>query len=107
MFLPPKALLEMYLTLAGPHTEYASSVWDPHLQKDKTSLEDMQKFAMRVCAKQWDLAYQDLLELFQLPSLENRRLHIKLYYTPGRGKIVPRNVINVTLLVGEKLFRVM
>ena len=27
-------------------------------------------------------------------------------YTPGRGKIVPRNVNNVTLLVGEKLFRV-
>jgi len=26
------------------------------------------------------------------------------YYTPGRGKIVPRNV---TLLVGEKLCRVM
>jgi len=42
----------MYLTLAGPHTEYASSVWDPHLQKDKTSLEDIQKFVMRVCAKQ-------------------------------------------------------
>jgi len=27
-----------------------------------------------------------------------------IYYTPGRGKIVPRNVI--TLLVGEKLCRV-
>jgi len=26
------------------------------------------------------------------------------YFTPGRGKIVPRNV---TLLVGEKLFHVM
>jgi len=33
--LPSQALLEMYLTLVRPHTEYASSVWGPHLQKDK------------------------------------------------------------------------
>jgi len=44
----PFDLLEMYLTLVRPHTEYASSVWDPHLQKDKTSLEDIQKFAIRM-----------------------------------------------------------
>jgi len=30
--------------------------------------------------------------------------YIMTHYTPGRGKIVPRNV---TLLVGEKLCRVM
>ena len=50
----PQALLEMYQTLVKPHTEYASSVWDPHLQKDKNALEDIQKFATRMCAKQWD-----------------------------------------------------
>ena len=33
-------------------------------------------------------------------------LIITINYTPGRGKIVPRNVI-FTLLVGEKLCRVM
>ena len=32
----PQVLLEMYLTLVRPHTEYASTVWDPHLQ---TSLQ--------------------------------------------------------------------
>ena len=61
--------------LVRPHIEYASSVWDPHLQRDKTSLEEI---AMRMCAKQWDLGYQVLLELFQLLSLGNRRLHIRL-----------------------------
>jgi len=71
-------VLHPHLTLVRPHTENASSVWDTHLQKDKTSLEDIQKFAMRMCAKQWDLGNQDLLELFQLPSLGNRRLHIRL-----------------------------
>ena len=31
-----------------------------------------------LCLKQWDLGYQDLLDLFQLPTLENRRLYLKL-----------------------------
>jgi len=35
----PQALLQMNLTLVRPHIEYASSVWDTHLQKDKTSLQ--------------------------------------------------------------------
>jgi len=49
----PSGTLEN-VTLVRPHMKYASSVWDPHLQKDKTALEDIQKFAMRMCAKQWD-----------------------------------------------------
>ena len=31
-----------------------------------------------MCLKQWDLGYQDLLDLSQLPTLENRRLYLKL-----------------------------
>ena len=33
---------------------------------------------MKMCSKQWDLGYQDLLELSQLPTLQNRRLYLKL-----------------------------
>jgi len=29
----------MYLALVRPHTEYASHVWDAHLQKDIDQLE--------------------------------------------------------------------
>ena len=39
------------------HLEYASDVWDPHLLKDKTLIENVQKFGLRICAKQWDLGY--------------------------------------------------
>jgi len=37
-----------YLTLMRPHTEYASQVWNPYLQKDidRTRFEGMQKFAL-------------------------------------------------------------
>ena len=73
-----RSLRQLYLTLVRPHFDYAAQVWDPHLQRDIKSLESVQKFALRICSKQWDAAYQELLEMFSLPSLENRRLYLKL-----------------------------
>ena len=32
-----------------PWVEYASSVWSPHLVKDIKCIDDVQKFALRVC----------------------------------------------------------
>ena len=72
------SLLELYSVLVRPHLEYAAPVWDPHLTKDTNKLESVQKFALKMCLKQWDLGYQDLLDLSQLPTLENRRLYLKL-----------------------------
>ena len=57
----PQSLFQMYLALVRPHTEYASQVWDPHLQKDINRLKCVQKFALCMCAKQWDLGYAELL----------------------------------------------
>ena len=76
-----QGLYSLYTTLVRivrPHLEYAAPVWDPHLVKDITKLENVQKFAMKMCSKQWDMGYQDLLELSQLPALQNRRLYLKL-----------------------------
>ncbi len=72
------SLLEMYKFLIRPHKEYAAPVWSPHLVKDRDSLENVQKFALRMCHKNWDVGYQELVELSELPTLENRRLHLKL-----------------------------
>ena len=63
--------------LIRPHLEYAAPIWDPHL-KDTTKLENVQKFALKMCLKKWDIGYQELLDLSQLPTLENRRLYLKL-----------------------------
>ena len=46
--------------------------------KDKKNLEDVQKFGLRLAVHQWDSNCQDLLELFQLPTLEEHRLELKL-----------------------------
>ena len=70
----PYALLQLYLSLVRPHFEYGSQVWDPHLQKDINQLEGVQKFGLRICAKQWDLSYNELLSNFGVPTLNDRRL---------------------------------
>ena len=74
----PQTLIQMYLTLVRPHTEYASQVWDPPLQKGIDQLECVQKFTLHMCAKQWDLGYAELLNHFKVPSLGDRRNYLSL-----------------------------
>ena len=40
----------LYLTHVRPRLEYAAVVWDPQHQGLKTSLENVQKFALRACS---------------------------------------------------------
>ena len=61
--------------MVRPHLEY---VWDPHLLKDKTLIENVQKFGLRICTKQWDLGYNELLSNFAASMLQSRRLEHKL-----------------------------
>ena len=53
----------------SPHTEYASQLCHSHLQKDISQLQRVQKFALCICAKQWDLGYAELLNHFKVLSL--------------------------------------
>ena len=48
-----------------------------YVLRDRTSLENVQKFALRMCSKQWDMGYNELLDMFEVPSLENCRLYHK------------------------------
>ena len=44
----------------------------------KNALESVQKFGLRICSRKWTASYQELLDIFQLPSLENWRLFLSL-----------------------------
>ena len=74
-------LLQQYLALIRPHTEYASQVWSLYLQKDIDHLEGVQKFAIRMCSKQWKVGYHNLRAYFGDPSLSDCRLYLNLCMT--------------------------
>ena len=68
----------MYISLVRPNVEYASQVWSPYKIGEVNSIESVQKFALRMCAKNWNTGYEQLLELFSLPDLQQHRLYLDL-----------------------------
>ena len=72
------SLLKLYLSFIRPILEYSCQVWHPYLVKDIEKLECVQKFALRLCVKQWDLDYTNLLFICNLPTLAARRKYINL-----------------------------
>ena len=72
------SLLKLYLSTVRPHLEYASSVWDPYLKKNIEAIEHVQKFALKVCLKDWHSDYDTLLISANVPLLATRRKALKL-----------------------------
>ena len=69
----PNTLLKLYLTTIRPHLEYASPVWYPFHKGEIDCIESVQKFALRMCLKSWNLDYEQLLENAHIPTLRSRR----------------------------------
>ena len=68
-------------TMIKPHLQYASPVWSAFIHKEVRVIEDVEKRAMRVITKRWDMGYWDLLNTVkysQISSLESRRLHTSM-----------------------------
>ena len=68
----------MYKALVRPHLEYAAQVWSPYMVKDIQLLEKVQRFALRICSCNYNLSYEELLDLCKIPSLQNRRSFLSL-----------------------------
>ena len=73
-------LKQLYISSVRPHLEYATAVWDPHLQKDVNKLKKVKTFALRMCTKNWTADYNSLLTTCNLPSLKKRRLFSNLVF---------------------------
>ena len=50
----------------------------PHLIKHTNAIENIQKFALRICSKKWNYNYREQLDLYKLPALEDCRLFLSL-----------------------------
>ena len=74
----PTTLTKLYCSFIRPHLEYASIVWNPGLKGEVDALEKVQKFALRMCTKQWSSNYDELFTSTNLPSLEERRTQASL-----------------------------
>ena len=79
---PPSVMLKLYKSFIRPKLEYASIVWNPHLKCIIKDMEKVQKFALKVCLKQWDysISYLELLKRAELPTLGQRRALASLHH---------------------------
>ena len=78
---PEKIKKQTYCAIVRPHLEYASTAWDPHLKKDITQLEAVQRRAARFVKNDYNREpgtgtsiYRDL----KWRSLEERRKMARL-----------------------------
>ena len=55
-----------------------SVVWDPHLKKDISALENVQRRYTKRIYGLWDVPYEDRLERLGLSTLRNRRIFLDL-----------------------------
>ena len=71
-------LLKLYTTFVRPHVEYAPIVWSPHFKNEADALEKVQRIALGVCLRQWNLIHEELLQMSTLPMLRSRRTVARL-----------------------------
>ena len=69
-----------YKTLVRPILEYASTVWDPHLQKEIADIEKVQRRAARFVMNRHrnTSSVGEMLEILQWPTLQERRQNSRL-----------------------------
>ena len=71
----------LYITLVRPHLEFKSSVWNPYLQGDISTLEKVQRRASKIPTNLKDLPYEERLKIWGITSLEESRTRCDLIQT--------------------------
>ena len=77
---PASTLFQLYLSIVRPHLEYASPVWSLHLAKDKELVNwGCAEVHVESCKQDnWTMTHHDLLDQFNLPTLEICRCEASL-----------------------------
>jgi hypothetical protein len=64
---------QLFTAIVRPHLEYADAVWNPHLKKHITAIENVQRRASKMVPGLSPLSYEDRLRSLNLPTLAYRR----------------------------------
>ena len=94
----PSSLCDLFTALIRPILEYASQVWDPYTLKNKHKIESLQKYALRICSGRWSASYEELLDLFELPTLASRREYLRvitLHKFHSGHSYLPPDILNL------------
>lgn len=60
----PDTTLSTSTLTSASHLEYASEVWNLYKARETQSIENIQKFSLRIYRKTWDQSYQSLFDFF-------------------------------------------
>ena len=94
---------KLYNTLVRPHIEYAATVWNPHISKQKHSLEMVQRRAARWVTNKYHNtpSVSDMLHTLGWKSLEHLRATSRLcmLFQIYRGSIgIPQSVMIIIMI---------
>ena len=73
-------------------------MWDPYTLKNKHKIESLQKHALRICSGRWSASYEELLDLFELPTLASRREYLRvmtLHKFHSGHSYLPPDILNL------------
>ena len=110
---PEEVKKQAYLALVRPHLEYASSAWDPHLQKHIQQIEMVQRRVARFIKSNYSRdpgTVTTLLEQLEIPPLSTRRkiAHITLLHKAIHEKVaipIPSYIIKPTRFLRDSIIR--
>ena len=72
-YIDPHVFKQLFKSIVRPHLEYAAPVWNPHLKKHISSVENVQRRATRMVPGLKGMSYEQRLRALDLPTLQYRR----------------------------------
>ena len=77
---PPLVKSNIYKAMVRPIMEYSSTIWDPHTSVNINRVESVQRYAARMCFRNYSRysSVTSMLAELNLPTLEERRIRAKL-----------------------------
>ena len=72
-YLDKEMFLMLYKGLVRPILEYGNVIWSPHLKRQSSAIEKVQRRATKLLPGLKDYNYEERLKYLKLPSLKARR----------------------------------